>query len=267
MKFSTIFLTQVLAWTGAAVVLPAVRDVIPARDVTVADRGIHLAARGATSMEKELITANSKGFKAYTVPKPPAKGKKVTKRTPLDAIAAYIPRLSKRKDIEAVLNEVKTGTSSDTVSTKGLGPCAGIIVTFSGVAKGKVDKIVAHIGAYNGQAAITKMTKAIYDAAVEDGVWTDNLDAGHRPEIHVTYPDVAAEINIMVKDKSITQADAKNFEATLKKVNDSIKANLDSICSLLKGQCHVRNRFGSLPAGSTIKATAAGVVSADGHPF
>lgn len=272
MKFSTVLLAQVLVWTAAAVVLPArddvhVGDVMQARDAVEGELDVHLTARGVKAMQKELIAAKSKGVKAFTVPKPPAKGKKVTKRTSADAVADDLPRLERRINKEADMNMVNKGTSVDTVSTKGLATCSGIIVTFPGVTRGKIDKLVAHIGALNGQTAITKLTKEIYDAAVEGGVWNDDLDAGHRPEIYVSLPDVTAEVAGMVKDGTITKDQAAGMESTLRKVNTNVENSMQSVCSQMRGECHVKPRQGAQAVGSTMASTAAGAITIDGRPF
>lgn len=262
MRFSSVLLAPVAAWTAAAAVIQ-----ISGRSTTT--ELVSGRAKAPTKMQAELISAGKKGEPKFTLTSAPNKEKKVTKRAP--SLDAAVDELSveKRANNVADLNEVKTGTSADTVGTKGQGPCIGIITTFDKVSKGKVDKIVAHLGAVGGPATLKTMVKAICSAAVGGGVWDTDLDAGYRPQIHVAYPDADAEVADMVKSGTISQAQAAGMKTALQNVISQVKTDLDSICSETGGggHCCPKTRVGIKAAGSSMQASTGGAVTLDGAPF
>lgn len=153
------------------------------------------------------------------------------------------------------------------MSTQGLGTCVGVIVTFGKVSPGKVDKIVAHIGAFGGQTAITKMGKAIYDAAVEGGVWETDVDEGHRPQIHVLWPNVDGEVQDMVKSNTNGNVNAQTLTNALNGVVSDVGKELEKMRTLLKGHIYEKTRTQVTATGGSMKSTANGQVTADGQPF
>ncbi|KAJ4388907.1 hypothetical protein N0V93_006368 [Gnomoniopsis smithogilvyi] len=257
MKFATVFLGPILAWTAAAAIVQ-----LGGRDTATN----LISSRGTTrsAMVAELIKANKQGVPKFTLPAAPTKGKKVLKRSLSLETVVDEPGLYKRAHNEPELNEVVTGTAADTVGITGLGPCIGIITTFSKVSAGKVNKVAAHLGAAGGPAALTTMVRAIYSAAAEGGVWEQDLDAGHRPQIHVSYPDAEAEVAAMVKEGEITQAQSASMKATLQSVISQVTTDLESLCTSLDGHCYSQTRVGAKTVGSSMQATAAGAVTIDG---
>lgn len=279
MKFLSLLLTLFLVWTAAAAVIQdrepkgaAVAAKDPKKSTTGGTSPAKAPTTGKTpaagkpnKMQAELIMAAQKGRPKYTFPQPPAKGKKVTKRS-VDSLDAT-RTIQRRANGVADLNAIATGTSKDEVSTQGLGTCVGIIVTFGKVSPGKVDKIVAHIGAFGGQAAMTNMGKAIFDAAVEGGVWTMDVDEDHRPQIHVLWPNVNGEVQDMVKSGNNGGMDAKTLTAALNGVVSDIGKELENMRAMFGGKIFQKTRTKVTDTGGSMKSTANGQVTADGDPF
>ncbi|KAG8158253.1 hypothetical protein KVR01_012014 [Diaporthe batatas] len=284
MKLLSFLLTLFLVWTAAAAVIqdraskgstaaakpaaakPAAAKPAsgkPATDKTKTDK-TKTAAKGKPNEHQALlIEASKKGAPKYQFPPPPAKGKKVSRRSAGADDTTTTHAVQRRAINEAGLNEVKTGTAADEVITRGLGTCVGVIVTYGRVSPGKVDKIVGHFGAFGGQPAITKMGKAIMDAAVEGGLWDPDVDEGHRPQIHVLWPDVAGEI----ADMGLAPEDIPGMTATLNGVLSSVNGELQKMSTLLRGRISEKTRQGATKTGGTIRATTNGQVTADGVPF
>lgn len=289
MKFLSLLLTLFLVWTAAAAVIQDREPkgaAVAAKDPKKSTGGTSQAKTPTTGNtpakapekapakaagkkpnkhQAELIMAAQKGAPKYTIPKPPAKGKKVTKRS--DETVEATRTIQRRADGVADLNDIATATAGKEVSTTGLATCVGVIVTFGKVSPGKVDKIVAHMGAFGGQKAIDKMTKAIYNAAVEDGPWDMDVDEDHRPQIHVLWPNVNGEVQDMVKNDVTGSVDAAKLTKALNDVVSNTGKELEKVRTLLKGKIFEKTRTQVTAGGGSMKATGTGQVTADGQPF
>lgn len=281
MKLLSLLLTLFLVWTAAAAVIQdrepkgaavAAKDpkkstggASQAKTPTTGNTPAKAAGKKPNKHQAELIMAAQKGVPKYTAPKPPAKGKKVSKRS--DETVEATRTIQRRVDGEANLNDIATATAGKEVSTTGLATCVGVIVTFGKVSPGKVDKIVAHIGAFGGQKAIEKMTKAIYNAAVEDGPWDMDVDEGHRPQIHVLWPYVDGEVQNMVNNNAAGTFNAATLTRTLNGVVTKVRQELETVRTLLKGEIIEETRTQVTATGGSMKATGPQDVYHDGKRF